>query len=284
MQIVDLNQTMISNFMQQIGNHTNIKIEEDLLRHMILNSIRAYNHRFKAKYGELVIACDDKRYWRRDLFPYYKANRKKDREKSEIDWNAVFEVLNRVRDELKDYFPYRVLHVDRAEADDVIASLAHEFGNTNEKILIISGDKDFRQLQSYINVEQYDPIRKKMIVENEPEKYLREHILKGDRGDGVPNFLSRDDVLVVPGGRQKPLRQAKLDVWVNQKPEEFCDATMLRNYKRNEQLIDMWKIPENVRASIIDKYNEEAGKGRGKMFSYFVEKRLKNLLADIDQF
>lgn len=283
-QIVDLNQTMISNFMQQIGNHTNIKIEEDLLRHMILNSIRAYNHRFKAKYGELVIACDDKRYWRRDLFPYYKANRKKDREKSEIDWNAVFEVLNRVRDELKDYFPYRVLHVDRAEADDVIASLAHEFGNTNEKILIISGDKDFRQLQSYMNVDQYDPIRKKMIVENEPEKYLREHILKGDRGDGVPNFLSRDDVLVVPGGRQKPLRQAKLDIWSNQKPEEFCDDTMLRNYKRNEQLIDMWKIPENVRASIIDKYNEEAGKGRAKMFSYFVEKRLKNLLADIDQF
>lgn len=283
MQIVDLNQTMISNFMQQIGNHTNIKIEEDLLRHMILNSIRSYNHKFRAKYGELVIACDDKRYWRRDLYPYYKAHRKRDREKSEIDWNAVFEVLNRVRDELKEYFPYRVLHVERAEADDVIAALAHEFGNTNEKLLIISADKDFRQLHSYINVEQYDPIRKKMIVENNPDRYLREHILKGDRGDGIPNFLSKDDVFVV-GGRQKPLRQAKLDVWVDQKPEEFCDATMLRNYKRNEQLIDMWKIPDRVRANIIDKYNEEAGKGRSKLFSYFVEKRLRGLLADIDQF
>lgn len=283
MQIVDLNQTMISNFMQQIGNHTNIKIEEDLLRHMILNSIRGYNHKFRAKYGELVIACDDKRYWRRDLFPYYKASRKTDREKSEIDWSAVFEVLNKVRDELKEHFPYRVIQVERAEADDVIASLVHEFSDTNEKLLIISGDKDFRQLQTYFNVEQYDPVRKKMIVEDNPERYLKEHIMKGDRGDGVPNFLSQDDCFVM-NVRQKPLRQAKLDIWLEQNPEEFCDANMLRNYKRNDQLVNLWKIPDSVRADIIDKYNQEAGKGRSKLFTYFVEHRLRNLISDIDQF
>lgn len=281
--IVDLNQTMISNFMAQIGNHTNIPIEEDLLRHMILNSIRSYNAKFKAEYGEMVIACDDKRYWRRDLFPYYKANRKKAREKSEIDWNAVFEILNRVRDELKEYFPYRVIQIDTAEADDVIGTLCHEFGNTGEPILIISGDKDFKQLQSYMNVRQYDPVRKRWLEERDPDKYLKEHILRGDQGDGVPNFLSKDDTFVV-NGRQKPLRSNKLSIWLDQEPEMFCDETMLRNFKRNQQLVDLSMIPQHIKTKVMESYQAQSGKGRDKLFNYFVEKRLKNLLTDIGQF
>lgn len=281
--IVDLNQTMISNFMAQIGNHTNIPIEEDLLRHMILNSIRSYNAKFKAEYGEMVIACDDKRYWRRELFPYYKANRKKAREKSEIDWNAVFEILNRVRDELKEYFPYRVIQIDTAEADDVIGTLCHEFGNTGERILIISGDKDFKQLQSYMNVRQYDPVRKRWLEERDPDKYLKEHILRGDQGDGVPNFLSKDDTFVV-NGRQKPLRSNKLSIWLDQEPEVFCDETMLRNFKRNQQLVDLSMIPQHIKTKVMESYQAQSGKGRDKLFNYFVEKRLKHLLTDIGQF
>ncbi len=283
MLIVDLNQVMISNFMAQIGNHTNIKIEEDLLRHMILNSLRGYNAKFRAEYGEMVIACDDKRYWRRELFPYYKANRKKDREKSEIDWNAVFEVLNKVREELKEYFPYRVLQIDTAEADDVIGTLCHEFGNTSEKILIVSGDKDFKQLQTYMNVKQYDPVRKKFLTENNPERYLKEHIMKGDRGDGVPNFLSKDDVFVL-NGRQKPIRQTKLDVWLEQDPETEFDEQMLRGFKRNQQLVDLWCIPGVVRTEVIDTYNHQAGKGRDKLFNYFIAKKLRNLMDSINEF
>jgi 5'-3' exonuclease, N-terminal resolvase-like domain/T4 RNase H, C terminal len=281
--IVDLNQTMISNFMAQIGNHTNIKIEEDLLRHMILNSIRSYNAKFKAEYGEMVIACDDRRSWRRGLFPYYKANRKKAREKSEIDWNSVFEVLEKVRNELRDYFPYRVIQVDTAEADDVIGTLCHEFGNTMEKILIISGDKDFKQLQTYMNVRQYDPVRKRWLDENNPDKFLKEHIMKGDTGDGIPNFLSRDDTFVV-AGRQKPLRSAKLDAWTDMDPENFCDDTMLRNYKRNQQLIDLSCIPDSVKQQVMETYKAEEGKGRDKLFNYFIQFKLKNLLTDISQF
>jgi len=281
--IVDLNQTMISNFMAQIGNHTNIKIEEDLLRHMILNSIRGYNAKFKADYGEMIIACDDKRSWRRALFPYYKANRKKAREKSEIDWNSVFEVLDKVRNELRDYFPYRVIQIDTAEADDVIGTLCHEFGNTSEKILIVSGDKDFKQLQTYMNVRQYDPVRKRWLDENDPDRYLKEHIMKGDSGDGVPNFLSRDDTFVV-AGRQKPLRTQRLNEWTQQQPETFCDETMLRNYKRNQQLIDLSYIPDTVKQQVIESYAAQAGKGRDKLFNYFVEYKLKNLLTDISQF
>ena len=281
--IVDLNQTMISNFMAQIGNHTNIPIEEDLLRHMVLNSIRSYNAKFKAEYGEMVIACDDKNYWRRQVFPYYKANRKKDREKSEIDWNAVFVILNKIREELKEYFPYRVIQVDTAEADDVIGTLVEEFGNTSEKILIVSGDKDFKQLQSYMNVKQYDPVRKRWLEERNPDRYLREHIMRGDRGDGVPNFLSKDDTFVV-NARQKPLRDDKLSVWLDQEPEVFCDETMLRNYKRNQQLVDLSLIPDYIKTQIIEQYTAQEGKGRDKLFNYFIENRLKNLLTDIGQF
>lgn len=281
--IVDLNQTMISNFMASIGNHTNIKVEEDLLRHMVLNSIRSYNSKFKKQFGELVIACDDRKYWRKDLFPYYKANRKKDRDASDIDWNTVFESLNKIRDELKEYFPYRVIQVEKAEADDVIASLCHRFGNTMEKILIISGDKDFKQLQAYMNVKQYDPVRKRWIEETNPDKYLHEHIMSGDRGDGVPNFLSKDDVFVV-GGRQKPLRQDKLRVWLTQTPEQFCDETMLRGYKRNQQLVDLSMIPQDIQDTVYTQFSEQAGKGRDKLFNYFIQNRLNNLLSDIGDF
>ena len=281
--IVDLNQVMISNFMAQIGNHTNIKIEEDLLRHMVLNSLRGYNAKFRNEYGEMVIACDDRGSWRRAIYPYYKANRKKDREKSEIDWHMVFESLNKIREELKEYFPYRVIQIETAEADDVIGTLCQEFGNTSQKILIISGDKDFRQLHSYMNVRQYDPVRKKMIEENSPDRYLKEHIMKGDRGDGVPNFLSRDDVFVL-NGRQKPLSSKKLELWVTLQPEAFCDETMLRGWKRNQQLVDLNFIPPNIKQKIVESYNEQESKPRDKLFSYFVQNKLSNLLTDIDQF
>lgn len=283
MLIVDLNQVMISNFMVQIGNHTNIKIEEDLLRHMVLNSLRGYNAKFRNEYGEMIIACDDRGSWRREIYPYYKANRKKDREKSELDWHKVFEVLNKIREELKAYFPYRVIQIESAEADDVIGALCQEFGNTSEKIMIISGDKDFRQLHGYMNVRQYDPVRKKIIEENSPDRYLREHIMKGDRGDGVPNFLSRDDCFVL-NSRQKPLSSKKLELWVTLQPEAFCDENMLRGWKRNQQLVDLNFIPTDIKQKIVESYNEQQGKRRDKLFGYFVENKLSNLLTDIDQF
>lgn len=281
--IVDLSQVMISNLMTQVGNHTNIEIEEDLLRHMILNSIRSYNMKFKNEYGEMIIACDAGNNWRRKIFPYYKANRKKTRDKSELNWNQIFETLNRVRDELKTFFPYRVILVDGTEADDVIGTLVMKHGDTNEKILILSGDKDFVQLQRYNNVKQYDPVQKKFRVTNDPDRFIKEHIMRGDIGDGVPNFLSADNCLVV-GERQKPVLSKKLEAWVNQKPEEFCDERMLRGYRRNEQLVDLSFIPEDLRVMILDEYEAQAGKDRKNLFNYFIEKKLKNLIESINEF
>jgi len=281
--IVDLSQVMISNLMVQLGNHTNTELEEDLLRHMILNSIRSYNQKFKNEYGEMIIACDAGNNWRRQIFPYYKANRRKNREKSELNWNQIFETLGKVREELKEYFPYRVIQIDGAEADDIIGTLVDKFGDTSEKILIMSGDKDFVQLQRYMNVKQYDPVQKKWRTTNDPDRFVKEHIMRGDTGDGVPNFLSADDTFVI-GARQKPISQKKLDAWINMDPREFCDENMLRGYLRNQQLVDLNFIPENLRTQIVSEYESQAGKGRSKLFNYFIEKRLKNLLESINEF
>lgn len=291
--IVDLNQVMISTLMISLGSHADLYVNknvedgsyenEGLLRHFVLNSIRSYNHKFKDEYGELIIACDDKNYWRKDIYPYYKANRKKDRDSSSLDWNSLFKSLNKIREELKENFPFRVIQVDRCEADDIIATMCHQFGNTHEKILIISGDKDFRQLQSYFNVKQWDAIKKKFLTENNPERYLKEHIMKGDGGDGVPNFLSPDDKFVA-NIRAKPISAKKLDEWLKLEPEQFCDEQMLRGWKRNEAMVDLWKIPEGLQADIIDEYHKEAGKDASKLMTYFMKNNLKNLTDVITQF
>ena len=284
MLIIDFSQVMLSNIMVQIGNHTNAQLDEGMVRHMVLNSIRMYKTKFGPEYGEVIIACDATNYWRRTLFPYYKANRKKSQAASELDWKAIFECLNKIRDELLTVFPYRVIRVDTAEADDIIGTLAKEFGNTSEKILIISGDKDFQQLQTYMNVKQYNPVLKKFITCNDPSKFLKEHIIKGDSGDGIPNFLSDDNCLVV-GTRQKPVTQKKLDEYLKKNPEEFCQTlTQLRNYKRNQQLIDLSKIPETVMESIMVEYNAQANKKAPELMNYFIQHKLKNLMEHINEY
>ena len=280
--IVDLSQVMLSNLMMQIGNHTNAKIEENMVRHMVLNSLRSYRVKFGSEYGELVIACDNTNYWRKQLFPYYKANRKKNQEKSEMDWKAVFECLNKIRAELKEYFPYRVVDIESAEADDIIATLVKE-KHEDQNILILSGDKDFIQLHKYEGVHQYDPVRKKKISHPDPERYLAEHVLKGDSGDGVPNVLSSDNCFVI-GERQKPLTQKKIDALIELGLDGKFDHSLARNYMRNKHLIDLSMIPEGVGVKILESYNSQGDKGREKMFNYFIANKLKNLMESIGEF
>ena len=283
--IVDLNQVMLSNLLMQLGNHTNAQLEENMVRHMILNSLRSYRTKFSADYGEMVIACDNTNYWRRQAFPYYKANRKKNQEASEMDWKAIFECMNKIRQELKDYFPYRVIDIESAEADDIIGTLVEEFGTSvgGEPILILSGDKDFIQLHTYGNVRQYDPTRKKWITHNDPTRYLEEHILKGDSGDGVPNVLSSDNCFVV-GERQKPLTQKKIDALIELGLSGKFDHPLARNYMRNLKLIDLRNTPDDIHNKVMDSYNAQEGKDRSKLMNYFIANRLKNLTEHISEF
>jgi hypothetical protein len=276
--IVDFNQVMISSLMAQLGNHTNIPIEEGLFRHMVLNSIRSYKQKFSQEYGEIVIACDDKNYWRKQLFPYYKANRKKHRDSSELDWTTIFNCFNKIKQELKDNFPYRVIQVETAEADDIIATLA---GYDQQDTLILSGDKDFIQLHND-TIKQYDPVKKKFIKHDNPVGYLYEHILKGDAGDGIPNILSDDDVFVVEGKRQKPLTQKRIDEIT--KTTIDSSHPLWRNWIRNSNLINLGSVPLIIKDQILNKYDEEAGKGRSKLFNYFIEQNLKHMMENIGDF
>jgi hypothetical protein len=279
--IVDLNQVMLSNLLMQLGNHTNAQLEENMVRHMILNSLRSYKTKFADEYGEMVIACDNTNYWRKQKFPYYKANRKKAQEKSEMDWKSIFECMNKIRSELKEYFPYRVIDIESAEADDIISTLVriHCF----EKVLILSGDKDFIQLHTYGNVKQYDPVRKKWISNENPDRYLEEHILKGDSGDGIPNVLSSDNCFVV-GDRQKPLTQKKIDALIELNLDGKFDHPLFTNYMRNRQLIDLRFIPAEIGAKVIEAYDKQEGKGREKLMNYFIANKLKNLMESIGEF
>ena len=280
--LFDFNQVAIANLMEQIGS-SKTAVDESLVRHMILNTIRTYVKKFKATHGpEVIIACDNKKYWRRDIFPYYKAHRKKARESSGHDWSSIFEVLNKIRDELKNHSPYKVLDVDTAEADDVIAVLAIKY-SSNQKVMILSSDKDFAQLQKFPNVEQYSPILKKSIKEPLPTVQLKQLIIRGDKGDGIPNILSKDETFI-DGIRQKPITEAKIINWLNQDPKEFCNDDMLRNFKRNEMLIDLTQIPETLKQSIIDSYENTKAHTRQEFMNYMIANRLKNLIEVIDEF
>ena len=281
--LVDLNQVMISNMMMQMGSHTNAQVDENMLRHMILNSLRFNRQKFHREFGELLITCDDKNYWRRQSYAFYKANRRKARDSSELDWNAIFSALNNIRDDLKEYFPYKVIQIETCEADDIIGTIVHKEGtplNTGEPILILSGDHDFKQLHCYANVKQYDPTRKRWISHSDPDGYLHEHIIKGDKGDGVPNVLSPDNTFVM-GIRQRPITKKRL--------LEFSDINNMneevkRNYMRNRAMIDLKLIPENIKEQILNEYGAENPKDRSQLLNYFIKNKLRNLMESISEF
>jgi hypothetical protein len=290
--LIDYSQLSISNLHQQIkkgkGKPNDPSPEKVVdphdLRIMILNSIRKVNKEFGRQYGQLVLCTDNSQYWRKSYFQYYKANRKKDRDDSGIDWKLVFNTLHTLRDEIKVTFPYKVMNVQMAEADDVIGVIAKHF-HTKENILIISGDGDFIQLQVYPNVDQYSSVKDEFLKTSDPLRFLKEHIIRGDKGDGVPNFLSPDNVLVVKGMRQSSIMEAKLQVWLTQQPEEFCTTEqLLANYRRNETLVDLSKIPVAIETAILEEFDKPIEGRRDKIFDYLIHHRMSHLMESARDF
>lgn len=291
--VVDFNQTAISSMMAELGGRRDVEVNLPLIRHMIINAIRSYKKKFGNEFGDIVIACDNRHYWRRQYFPNYKANRKKARQDSGFDWSAIFEALHQIRSELAEHFPYPVIDVDGAEADDVIATLAEycQTSNTDglmpsqEPFLILSGDHDFNQLQKWSNVKQYAPIQKKFVKLTEsPEAVLMEHIIMGDKGDGVPNILSDDDTFV-NGQRQRPMKKDKVAEWKKMKPEDFItNDEMWRNFQRNRELVDLSRIPEEIKEAIIDSYEKQKGGDRSGLLNYFIANRMKQMIELVDEF
>lgn len=277
--IIDMNQITLASLMMHLNMTKSKEPDENMVRHMILNSVRMYRSQFTEEYGEVVLAYDSKHYWRRDFFPNYKASRRKGREKSDLDWDAIFEVLNKIKAEFKDNLPYKYLEVYGAEADDIIATLVK---NKKEPIMIVSGDKDFIQLQKYSDVNQYSPILKKYVNGYNPDTYIKEHILKGDTSDGVPNVLSPDNTFV-DGLRQKPLTKKKIENWLDANIDDLPDEVK-RNYQRNETLISLDKIPSELETEINEVFDNAPCGNRSKLLNYFIQSRLKNLTETIGEF
>lgn len=266
----------------------NKNLEQDLVRHMILNTLRMYRQKFPKKdYGDVILACDAPNNWRREVFPQYKANRRKNRSESDFNWDEAFRILNETREEIRVNFPYKLIQVDGCEADDVIGTLAYntqEFGQY-ENVVIISADHDFAQLQVLDNVKQFSPLAKKFVVEKNPRLKLLNHIFKGDPGDGVPNVLSDDNVFV-EGIRQTPLSQKKMDGMIADLDdgELLYAASWYRNYQRNQRLVDLQYTPEHLKAKILEEF-EKQPQGKGSLIlPYLINKKCKLLIEVASEF
>ena len=274
--LIDFSQTIIAGLMAQLKANDG-EMSEDLLRHMIINSLRNYQKRYAEEYGEMVLCTDAANPWRRDFYPHYKANRKKARDNDDMDWTLIFDTLHKVKMEIKENFPYRYMYVENAEADDIIAVLCR---TTNEKVLIVSGDKDFQQLHKYDYVKQWSPNLNKFVVQDRPQEFLKEHTLRGDKSDGIPNILSNDDCMI-EGIRQTPLRKPVFDAYMRMTIES--DDKYYRNYLRNQTLIDFDFIPEEVESRILQEY-EKTEVIQGKVFDYLRTHRLDDLLTNVEDF
>ena len=276
-----MNQISLASMMIHLHMSKTKEPDDSMVRYMILNSLRMYRTRFSSEYGELVLCHDSRHYWRRDFFPEYKASRRKGREKSDLDWDAIFQCLNSIKEEIKINMPYKCLEVYGAEADDIIGTLC---ATISEEIMIISGDKDFIQLQRFPNVKQFSPITKKTVNGANPGGYLKEHVFRGDSGDGVPNVLSPDNTFT-DGLRQRPLGKKKIASWMDHNFEDVApNDEVKRNYQRNRKLIDLTYTPDELTKEIINTYNEAPFGDRSKLLNYFIQKRVKNLTESIGEF
>ena len=275
-QLVDFSQIVIGSYMTA-AKYADVNI--DVLRPPVLNSLRIYRTKFIEEYGELILCCDDRKTWRKEVFPNYKASRKKSRRVSGIDWQNLYDCLNQLKDEFRHWFPYKLIQIEKAEADDIIATLVNLI---DERILILSSDKDFVQLQGF-NVRQYSPIQKKY-VDGNAKWSLHEKIVRGDVGDGIPNIMSDDNVFVDEGRRQKPITKKKVDAWYELDPNMYCDSEMLRNYNRNKQLVDLGEVPESIRINISKQFETIKVGSRRRLLTYFVNHRLKNLTENLSEF
>lgn len=279
--LLDFNQCVIAVCHALQNSRNGIPLTEDVIRHVSLDSIRQYRQKYK-KYGDLIICCDNGS-WRKEAFAYYKAHREFDRQQSFMPWDVIFSSIRQLQEDLREYFPYRVISVPTAEADDLIAILTRELTADGQEVMIVSSDNDFKQLQAYPGVRQYSPILKKELKVADPHRYLREHIIKGDKGDGVPNIRSDDDTFVMKK-RSKPITEKFLEEYMT-KDLKYFDDELKRNFQRNNKMVNLLEsIPEELQASIINAYTQAKHGDRSRMMNYMITRRLRNLMEKLQEF
>ena len=275
--LLDMNQIILNNLFARMKNVD--VVDEELMRHLVINSLRIYRNKFHKEYGELVLSYDGGKYWRKDIFEYYKGQRKVKQKDDSFDWNKIFGLIGKIREEIENTFPYKSIYLTHIEADDIIAVLTKHF-HESEKIMIVSSDKDFQQLQRYENVSQYSLKHKGLLVCKNPEEYLTKHIIKGDSSDGIPNILSDDDVFMNKDKRQNPCGEKKILKIM----EELTEWTSSENWERNQILVDFNRIPDWVEDKILNEWQEPIKGNRSQLFNYFIINKLKILMENIQEF
>lgn len=282
--IIDFSNLLHSTFYAKIRFDKTLKTNEEkymFWRYLMLNQIASLKKKFEP--DEIILAVDGGS-WRKDYFKYYKARRAISREKSDIDYTEFYESGNKFIEEIISIFPYKTIQIKKAEADDIIGVLTETIPS-NIKIIIVSRDKDFKQLLKYQNVSIYDPIDKKLKQENDPHYFLIEHILNGDPGDDVPNLLSDDNVFINSDKRQKRITKKIVEKVKEIGIETFAiENNLIKNYERNRKMIELSseQIPSNIVEEIKFQYNQD-NKNRPdyiKITQFLKSNKIKALTAD----
>lgn len=298
--IVDFSQVVLGNvikdFQNELKKNKTTADSTGLVRHMIINSLLSYKRKFGKEYGEMILAIDSRKYWRKGKFKLYKAHRARDREESDMDWDLVFKIFDEIKSDLREYFPYRLVEVEYAEADDVIACLTKYFqeneldseglfGGEPKPIMIISSDTDFIQLQKYKGVKQWSPTMKKLIGKGiKPNEYLIEHICTGDSGDGIPNICSADNC-IFDKIRQKSFMRDRLKAFMEKGIDACKDDTERARFQRNKMLIDFEAIPADIYTNVIENYSSQTPKKNfARIMNYLMKNKMKLLMESASEF
>lgn len=298
--LLDFNQIAISSifaFQNDLKKTSENKEQAvNIIRHAVLSGIKYYKSKYGAQYGEMILCADGKESWRKQVFPYYKANRKKSRDASDLDWKLIFDTISSISKDIQEHFPWRIIHLDRVEGDDIIATLVKWTQDNGyitqglveepQPVLIVSSDGDFQQLHKYSNVKQWSPIQKKVVPKPANlDEFLIEHIVKGDSVDGIPNILSADNVLVEEGVRQNKMTAGKLAKFYALGRDACENETQLRNWDRNRTLVDLDCIPEDIAKQILDTYTSTRPKGdKMSVMNYLIKHKCRLLLDDLESF
>ena len=243
-------------------------------KHLMINCIKGYIETFKPDH--LIFALDNKKkLWRHEIYSDYKGQRNAQRAASPVDFEKFFPIAHKFRDELKKLMPnVYFVSADGIEADDFTAVIIKSIASRCTEILNISTDKDFYQLYKYPNYKQWNPIKKTFCEVFDPQLYLQEKILCGDKSDNIPSVIPR----MGPGRAHKYVN--RLDELFEEHPEA------VEKYEMNKKLISFDFIPKEIENKILDifkSYETKEYSGRN-MFSFLTENGLGKLTEDLQEF
>lgn len=160
---------------------------------MLKTALRAYS----SEKPKMIVLWDGRAQWRFDLYPEYKSNRGKDSKGKEMKEQFKLQQPKILK-------ALKMLGVDQIvgkgyEADDVAGFLSKAYSSQGNKVVLISGDKDWIQLVNGVTT-WYDPVRERFVRRSNfeeftgvqtVEQFVQTKAIEGDSSDmiaGVPGL------------------------------------------------------------------------------------------------